>query len=112
MVKYNENSLDKVFAALADPTRRQVIANLSQGSSPVSELASPHQMSLPGFMKHLQVLEDAGLITRNKAGRVVQCHIEAQAMQQANEWLRKYEIFWTKQLDALGQFLEYEEETK
>ena len=71
MVKYQETQLDAVFAALADSTRREVLRSLSGGSLPVSELAAPHEMSLPGFMKHLRVLEDAGLIARNKEGRVV-----------------------------------------
>ncbi|MGH8035862.1 MAG: ArsR/SmtB family transcription factor, partial [Lysobacterales bacterium] len=71
MVKYEDDVLNTVFAALADPTRRKVLQTLGQGSLSVGELAEPHGMSLPGFMKHLRVLEDAGLVTRAKDGRVV-----------------------------------------
>ena len=112
MVKYNKLDLDKVFSALADPTRRHVIASLSKGEMPVSDLAKFHDMSLPGFMKHLAVLEEAGIISRQKAGRVVNCNIETNAMQQAYNWLNKYQNFWTERLDSLGDYLEQEEKTK
>ena len=77
MVKYNDAALDRVFAALADPTRRGILAALAAGSGPVSELAQPFGMSLPGFVKHLRVLEDAGLVAREKTGRVVTCELSA-----------------------------------
>src|SRR5438132_10431055 len=77
MVKYSEAELDGIFAALADPTRRKVLESLSQSEQPISELAAGHEMSLPGFMKHLQVLEDSGLIEREKEGRVVSCTLTA-----------------------------------
>src|ERR1051325_391208 len=73
MVKYSDDQLDGIFAALSDRTRRKVLASLEDGSRPVTELASTHDMSLPGFMKHLRVLEDAGLLERTKEGRVVRC---------------------------------------
>lgn len=104
--------LDKVFWALSDSTRRQVLETLENGASTVTELAEPHGMSLPGFMKHLKVLEDAGLVVRNKEGRVVSCELAAQPMQEAAMWLSRYSKFWNDRLDALGRFLYHEEETK
>ena len=102
--------LDKVFWALSDGTRRDVLRQLGQGGATVSELATPHGMSLPGFMKHLRVLEEAGLVTRMKEGRVVRCELAAEPMQEAAMWLAYYEKFWTAQLDALGRYLYHEEE--
>ncbi|HSR63425.1 MAG TPA: metalloregulator ArsR/SmtB family transcription factor [Gammaproteobacteria bacterium] len=111
MVNYKDATLDKVFTALSDSTRRHVLASLSEGSLSVSELAGPHDMSLPGFMKHLRVLEEAGLIALAKEGRVVRCTISAKPMQQAVTWLVKYQRFWNARLDALDHFLEQEEES-
>jgi DNA-binding transcriptional ArsR family regulator len=110
MVQYQDEVLDKVFAALSDPTRRRVLDALGQGSVAVSELAQPHGMSLPGFMKHLRVLADAGLIARTKEGRVVSCDLSAQPMQQAAAWMSRYEKFWTDKLDALARYLYQQEE--
>jgi DNA-binding transcriptional ArsR family regulator len=110
MVKYKDTDLDAVFAALSDCTRRTVLASLSDGSLPVMELASPHNMSLPGFMKHLGVLEDAGLISRSKEGRVVSCTISPQPMREAAAWLLHYKKFWTEKLDALARYLYQQEE--
>jgi len=110
MVKYEEPVLDRVFAALADPTRREVLESLSGGSLPVTALAAPHDMSLPGFMKHLRVLEDAGLIARSKQGRVVRCDLEADPMQEASVWLSRYQKFWSDKLDSLARYLYQQEE--
>ena len=110
MVKYTEDTLDSLFAALSDRTRRAVLGELAGGSRPISELAAAHDMSLPGFMKHLAVLEAAGLIERAKEGRVVQCTLQPQPMQGAAEWISRYEKFWTEKLDALGRYLYQEEE--
>jgi len=110
MVQYQEAVLDRVFAALSDPTRRHVLETLGQGNLAVSELAQPHGMSLPGFMKHLRVLEDAGLIERNKEGRVVSCELSAAPMQQAAAWMSRYEKFWTEKLDSLARYLYQQEE--
>jgi DNA-binding transcriptional ArsR family regulator len=111
MVKYQDPALDAVFAALADSTRRGILESLSSGGDvAVSELAAPHDMSLPGFMKHLKVLEDAGLVTRNKEGRVVSCTLEAQPMKQASAWMARYEKFWTEKLDSLARYLYQQEE--
>jgi DNA-binding transcriptional ArsR family regulator len=110
MVKYEDDALDAVFAALADPTRRRVLDSLSGGSLAVTELAAPHAMSLPGFMKHLRVLEDAGLIARTKEGRVVSCELSATPMKNAAAWMARYEKFWTERLDALARYLYHQEE--
>src|SRR5262245_14410547 len=110
MVKYSDDDLDAVFAALADPTRRSVLNTLAGGSVAVSELAAPHGMSLPGFMKHLRVLEDAGLIERTKEGRVVSCELDAQPLKAASVWMSRYEKFWTEKLDSLARYLYQQEE--
>src|SRR5262245_28211040 len=110
MVEYSEEVLDRVFSALADPTRRAVLDTLDRGSLPVTELAQPHDMSLPGFMKHLKVLEDAGLISRSKEGRVVSCGLSAAPMQQASTWMQRYERFWNEKLDSLARYLYQQEE--
>jgi DNA-binding transcriptional ArsR family regulator len=105
-------TLDAVFAALSDPTRRAVLETLGERSLSVTELAEPHGMSLTGFMKHLRVLEGAGLISRTKAGRIVRCELSPQPMQEAAMWLSRYEKFWTGRLDALARFLYQQEETE
>jgi len=112
MVKYYEEPLDAVFAALADPTRREVVKRLADGSRAVTELSQPFPMSLPGFMKHLSILEEAGLIKREKLGRVVSCTLSAEPMKEASEWLTRYREFWEKRLDALARFLYHQEETQ
>ena len=110
MVNYSEDTLDTVFAALSDRTRRRVLESLAGGSLPVTELAGPHEMSLPGFMKHLRVLEDAGLIARAKEGRVVSCELSAWPMKEAAAWMSRYEKFWTEKLDSLARHLYQHEE--
>ncbi|MEO8558990.1 MAG: metalloregulator ArsR/SmtB family transcription factor [Rhodospirillales bacterium] len=107
MVKYQDAALDRTFAALADPTRRALLARLEKEDSiSVSDLARPFAVSLPAIMKHLDVLSDAGLVTRHKTGRVVACSLTAQPMEQAMEWLERYQRFWTAQLDRLAAFVE------
>jgi DNA-binding transcriptional ArsR family regulator len=110
VVKYQDARLDAVFAALADSTRRGILESLSQGDLAVSELAAPHDMSLPGFMKHLRVLEDAGLVQRTKEGRVVSCELSAAPMKAAAAWMSRYERFWTEKLDSLARYLYQQEE--
>ena len=107
MVNYQASPLDRTFAALADPTRRALLARLDreEGVS-VSELARPFPVSLPAIMKHLDVLSDAGLITRTKTGRTVSCQLTPAPMEQAMNWLAHYERYWTEQLDRLAAFLE------
>src|SRR5262245_30938896 len=107
MVNYKAPSLDRTFAALADPTRRALLAQLgSRESASVSELAQPFSMSLPAIMKHLDVLNDAGLITRAKTGRTVTCRLTAAPMEQAMSWLNRYQRFWSDQLVRLAAFVE------
>jgi DNA-binding transcriptional ArsR family regulator len=107
MVKYQEPVLDRTFAALADPTRRALLAQLNERESvTVSELARPFPVSLPAVMKHLDVLSDAGLITRSKTGRTVTCQLNAAPMEEAMHWLYRYERFWSEQLDRLAAFVE------
>src|SRR5258707_8800247 len=109
MVKYREEVLDRTFAALSDPTRRALLARLGgRESVSVSELAQPFSMSLPAIMKHLDVLSDAGLVAREKTGRRVACRLTAQPMEQAMEWLNRYQRFWSDNLDRLAAFLEEE----
>ena len=107
MVKYIDQALDRTFAALADPTRRALLARLSgRASLSVSELAQPFAMSLPAIMKHLDVLSDAGLVAREKTGRVVACRLTATPMRQAMDWLGRYQRFWSESLDRLAAFVE------
>jgi DNA-binding transcriptional ArsR family regulator len=107
MVKYQESALDRTFAALADPTRRALLARLEREDKlSVSELARPFDVSLPAIMKHLDVLADAGLVRRQKTGRVVSCSLVAEPMEQAMHWLERYQRFWTAQLDRLAAFVE------
>jgi DNA-binding transcriptional ArsR family regulator len=98
--------LDATFAALADPTRRALLARLGEGNLSVSDLARPLPMSLPAVMKHLDVLAEAGLVTRAKSGRTVSCRLRAEPMHEANEWLNRYQRFWSDRLDQLAAFLE------
>jgi len=110
MVNSKSNVLDRTFAALADPTRRALLARLDeQQGVTVSELARPFPVSLPAIMKHLDVLSDAGLIVRAKSGRTVTCQLKAEPMEQAMNWLAHYERYWTQQLDRLATFLEEED---
>jgi DNA-binding transcriptional ArsR family regulator len=107
MVKYREDRLDRTFAALADPTRRALLARLGgRENVSVSELAQPFAMSLPAIMKHLDVLSDAGLIAREKTGRTVACRLTAKPMEQAIDWLNRYQRFWSENLDRLAAFVE------
>src|SRR5689334_21845676 len=109
MVKFQEEVLDRTFAALSDPTRRALLARLVERESlSVSELARPFAMSLPAVMKHLDVLSDAGLIAREKTGRTVACRLTAQPMEQAMNWLNRYARFWSESFDRLAALLEEE----
>jgi len=112
MVKFSDAALDRTFAALADPTRRALVMRLAAAPDlSVSELAAPFAMSLPAVIKHLHVLSDAGLVERNKTGRVVACRLDAEPMRDAFEWLNRYEKFWSGRLSSLAAFLEEEEES-
>ena len=106
MVNYE---LDKTFAALADPARRAMVERLVEGPASVSELAKPLPMSLPAVMLHLKVLEESGLVTSRKEGRVRTCRIEPQMLSQAEQWVSERRRMWERNLDRLGQFLDEEE---
>src|SRR5579862_9019267 len=105
MVKYSTN-LDATFSALSDPTRRTILLTLQRGDASVTELARPHDISMPAILKHLNVLEQAGLIEQKKTGRVRMCRLTVAPMQQASDWLSLYRVFWENQLDNLAKFLE------
>src|SRR5215470_330663 len=106
MVNYKSHHLDGIFAALSDPTRRAVLARLSEVPElSVTALAAPFAMSLPAVLKHLDVLEVADLIRRRKSGRTVSCRLNAAPLQEAQRWLAHYERFWSDRLDALARYL-------
>src|ERR1700720_2983238 len=94
MVKYTSKTLNRTFAALADPTRRRILAHLARGDRRVTDLARPYAMSLPAVSKHWRVLEKAGLLPRRRYGRVHQLKLEAKPMQQAARWIEEYRKFW------------------
>ncbi len=98
-------SLNQTFSALGDETRRAIIARLSRGETPLSELAEPFDMSQTAVSKHVRVLSDAGLVSVIKRGRVRYCTLEASPMKQATEWLETYQRFWTGSFDALAKHL-------
>jgi len=107
----NYSSLDRTFAALADPTRRAILSRLGLGEANVSELAEPFSISLPAISKHLRVLEEAGLLVRRKEGRTHHCHLRPDPLGDAVEWIEEARRFWDDRLDALAQFLEQPDES-
>ncbi len=106
MVNYYSGPLDATFRALADPTRRAILARLARGEAMVTELAEPFAMSLPAISKHLRVLESAGLLQREIDGRVHRCRLAAEPMKDAAAWIAQYRAFWETQFDALEKYLE------
>ena len=106
MVKYFPAALNRTFAALADPTRRRILAQLAQGDRCVTRLARRHAMSLPAVSKHLRVLEKAGLLRRRRYGRVHEMRLEAKPLKQAAQWVEEYRKFWEGSLDRLAEYLE------
>jgi DNA-binding transcriptional ArsR family regulator len=111
MVKSQSANLDRVFHALSDATRRAMVAQLgNHASQSVSELARPFPITLPAIMKHLDVLSDAGLVTRVKTGRTVACRLAAAPMEDAVDWLNRYQAYWSDGLDRLAAYVEGEEE--
>jgi DNA-binding transcriptional ArsR family regulator len=101
-----ESRLDATFRALADPTRRGMLASLALGEQSIGELASPFSMTLAGASKHVKVLEDAGLIARRKKGRTHFVSIEAGPLEEADRWLRQWEKFWNVRFDRLQALVE------
>jgi DNA-binding transcriptional ArsR family regulator len=108
MVKYSAD-LDSTFGALADPTRRAILATLMLGQASITELAKPHRMSLPAVMKHVRVLEEAGLVSQKKIGRTRRCQLAAQPLKEAEKWLSRYRAFWEGTFDSLERYLSQEE---
>jgi DNA-binding transcriptional ArsR family regulator len=105
MVKCYPRLLNRTFAALADPTRRRILEHLAHGDRCVTDLAKPHRMSLPAVSKHLRVLERAGLVSRQRSGRVHSLKLEAKPMQQAQAWIEEYRKFWEESFDRLDEYL-------
>lgn len=99
------DSLSLVFAALADPTRRAILAQLATGEAPVKDLARPFDLSAPAITKHLKVLERAGLISRSRQAQLRPCRIEERGLDAATEWLEEHRAVWEERLDRLGEYL-------
>lgn len=97
--------LDETFGALADPTRRAILARLASGEASVKELMEPFRLSQPAISKHLQVLERAGLISRGRDAQRRPCRLEAERLKEAAEWIEHYRRFWTESLDRLDDYL-------
>jgi DNA-binding transcriptional ArsR family regulator len=97
--------LDRVFQALADPTRRAVLARLSRGAAPVSELARPFEMALPSFLQHLKVLDACGLVRSTKAGRVRTYTLSPAPLREAEGWMAEQRALWSRRLDQLDRYL-------
>jgi len=106
MVEYNSRLLDRTFGALADPTRRRLLAQLAKGEECVTDLAKRHAMSLAAVSKHLIVLEKAGLVKRRREGRVHSLALEAKPMQEAQAWIDRYRKFWEGNLDQFEKYLD------
>ena len=105
-----EQRLDATFHALADPTRRGMLANLALGEKSISELAQPLRMTFAGASKHVKVLEEAGLVARRKAGRSQIIRLEAKPLEEAERWLRQWEQFWNVRLDRLEALIQRDKE--
>lgn len=99
------SALDLAFAALSDPTRRRIVARLTRGATRVSDLAHPFDMSLNAVSKHIKVLEQAGLVRRERLGREHYMRLRAAPLKEIARWTSQYERFWNQRLDALGEFL-------
>ena len=106
MVEYGSKMLDRTFGALADPTRRRILAQLAEGEECVTALAEPHAMSLAAVSKHLIVLEKAGLVKRRRVGRVHSLTLEAKPMREARAWIDRYRKFWEGNLDQFEKYLD------
>jgi DNA-binding transcriptional ArsR family regulator len=102
------NNLDLTFKTLADPTRRAVLARLTNGSAPVKDLAAPFDMALPSFMQHVRMLEEAGLVTTQKQGRTRMCSLQPEALADVENWLSSQRRAWNARFDRLEAFLDEE----
>ena len=105
-----QDSLDAMFQALADPSRRSMVERLSRGSASVSQLAEPLDMSMPAVLQHLAVLEASGIVRSTKTGRVRSCQLEPAALGFAEQWMSKHRLLWEQRLDRLGALLAAEQE--
>ncbi|MCG8603896.1 metalloregulator ArsR/SmtB family transcription factor [bacterium] len=105
MVKYYTHSLDTIFMALADATRRAILTRLAHGETTISELAQPFNISLPAISKHIRILENAGLLVRRKDGRKFRCRLAMEPMKEAADWIETYREFWEAQFDSLDKYL-------
>ena len=110
MVKRASHKLDRVFYALSDATRRDILGRVASGPVAVTALAQKYEMSLPAVVKHLSVLELCGLVKTDKVGRIRKCQLNPGPLQDADSWIQAYRIFWEGQLDRLGQYLDKAEE--
>ena len=106
MVNYSARRLDATFSSLADPTRRAIVQRLARGTATVKELAAPFQVSLPAISKHLRILEQAGLLKRQKQGRVHHCRLDTDRLAEAGKWIEHYKAFWEQRFDALDTYLQ------
>jgi DNA-binding transcriptional ArsR family regulator len=104
MVRYS--ALDRTFSALSDPTRRRILERLAHGPATVSELAEPLDMTLPGLLKHVRILEEAELVVTEKQGRTRRCRLGPQDLDDAARWIQTYRRHWEGRLDRLGGYLE------
>ncbi len=104
MVK--SQTLDRTFSALSDPTRRDILERLAIGPAPVSELARPIGISLPGVLKHIRILEEANLVTTEKRGRTRECRLGPEQMEDVTRWIERYRQQWDRQLDRLDAIIE------
>jgi DNA-binding transcriptional ArsR family regulator len=102
--------LDMTFHALADATRRAILADLRGGERSIADLAKPHAMSRTGAAKHIEILARAGLVERRKSGREQLCRLRAEPMAEADAWIRQWEQFWNTRLDALGALIQADKE--
>ncbi|MEM7423106.1 MAG: metalloregulator ArsR/SmtB family transcription factor [Pseudomonadota bacterium] len=102
--------LDDTLSALADPTRRRMVQQLMSAEATISELAEPHDMSMPAIMKHVAKLVDAGIVTRRKKGRVVTCSLNISPLDDAQRWLQEQLDFWNRRFDALDAYLSHQKE--
>ncbi len=100
------DSLSSTFSALADPTRRAILARLSQGDASVGELAAPFDMTMPSVSRHLKVLETAGLIARTKDAQRRICRLQPDRLKEASDWITYYRAFWESQLDSLSEYVD------
>jgi DNA-binding transcriptional ArsR family regulator len=109
MLNHQQTPIDRMFHALAEPTRRMMVERLSRGPASVSDLAKPFAMSLPAIVQHLAVLEESGIVKTEKIGRVRTCRLEPGKLQLAEKWINERRLLWEQRLDRLGALLAAED---